>query len=217
MSNRWEKAAKRCATAVAVAGMTWASSASATLISRGADLVYDDVLKITWTRNANLSGSTELGFAAATTWAANLVFAGFDDWRLPTVNLTTPTDTTTDCRQTSAADCAASGNELGYMFYQNLAGLAGISETGTQTAVGGEVLTGIQPTYWSSDKFDPSFSLAWVFNFDGGFAGGGSLNSPFPAAWAVRSGDVAATVPEPQTVALLLAGLGMLGWRSRRR
>lgn len=217
MFNRWRVAAIRLAMSVLVVGTAWAGNASATLISRGPNLVYDDVLNITWTRNANLPGSTELGFAAANTWVANLVFAGFDDWRLPKINLATPTATTTDCRVVSAADCAASGNELGYMFYQNLAGLAGDAETGTQTAVGGEVLTGIQPFYWSDTEFAPGIPLAWVFDFSLGFAGLGSLDSPFPAAWAIRSGDVSSAVPEPQTVALLLAGLGLLGLRTRQR
>jgi hypothetical protein len=217
MRNRWAVAAKHLATAVLVAWTGFAGNASATLISRGPDLVYDDVLNITWTRNANLPGSSGLGWAGANAWAANLEFAGFDDWRLPTINLTTPTTTTTDCRLVSAADCATNGNELGYMFYQNLAGLAGNTETGTQTAVGGELLTGIQPFYWSSTEFAPGIPLAWVFDFGLGFSGLGSLDSQFLAVWVVRSGDVTAAVPEPQTVALLLAGLGLLGWRTKLR
>jgi len=35
-------------------------------------------------------------------------------------------------------------------------------------------------------------------------------------ALAVSPGDVAA-VPEAQTYALMLAGLGLIGWRARRR
>jgi phage terminase large subunit-like protein len=36
-------------------------------------------------------------------------------------------------------------------------------------------------------------------------------------AWAVRSGDVAAPIPEPETYAMLLAGLGLLGFMARRK
>ena len=215
MRNRWGVAAKRWATAVLVAGLGLAGSASATLISRGTDLVYDNVLNITWTRNANLAGSSNLNFAQANAWAANLVFAGFDDWRLPTINATSPTTTVTSCDLVTAAACAASGNELGYMFYQNLAGLLGNNKTGTQTAVGGEVLTGIQPFYWSGTEFAPG-NDAWGFTFGNGFQSVGNEIFLLPA-WAVRSGDVRAAVPEPQTVALLLAGLGLLGWRTKRR
>ena len=216
MHSRWGVAAKRWATAVLMAGMGLAGSASATLISRGADLVYDNVLNITWTRNANLPGSSVLTFPQANAWAANLVFAGFDDWRLPTINLTTPTTTATNCALVTAAACAASGNELGYMFYVNLGGAFLDNKTGTQTAVGGEVLTGIQPAYWSGAEFAPG-NGAWVFNFDFGFQFEEHLEVSQLSAWAVRSGDVRAAVPEPQTVALLLFGLGLLGWRTKRR
>ncbi len=215
MRNRWGVAAKRWATAVLVAGLGLAGNASATLISRGTDLVYDDVLNITWTRNANLPGSSGLNWAAANAWAANLSFAGYDDWRLPTINLTTPTTIGTDCGVVTAAACAASGNELGYMFYQNLAGLLGNNKTGTQTAVGGEVLTGIQRVYWSGTEFAPG-SLDWNFLFDFGVQFVDLEDDPL-SAWVVRSGDVRAAVPEPQTLALLLAGLGLLGWRTKRR
>jgi hypothetical protein len=60
MRNRCGVAVKRWATALLVAGMGLAGSASALLIDRGPDLVYDDVLNITWTRNANLNGSSRL-------------------------------------------------------------------------------------------------------------------------------------------------------------
>ena len=215
MRNRWGLTAKRWATAVLVAGLSLAGSASATLIDRGLDLVYDDVLNITWTRNANLPGSQLLNWAQANTWAADLNFAGFTDWRLPTINTTTPTTTVTDCGAVSAAACAASRNELGYMFYHNLAGVFGISETGNQTAVGGQQLTGIQSDYWSGTEFAPGRD-AWDFYFDVGFQFVDFEGFPL-WAWAVRSGDVRAAVPEPQTYALLLAGLGLLGWRTKRR
>ena len=216
MRNRWGVVAKRWATAVLVGGLGLAGSASAMLISRGTDLVYDDALNITWTRNANLPGSRALEWADANAWAANLVFAGFDDWRLPTINLTTPTTTWTDCGSLSAAACAASGNELGYMFYQNLAGLFGDNKTGNQTAVGGEVLTGIQTDYWSGTEFEPP-NFALYFRFDSGNQVIASVVLNQLSAWAVRSGDVSAAVPEPQTYALLLAGLGAVGWVVRRR
>ena len=45
--------------------------ANATLLDRGPDLVYDDALNITWTRNANLPGSSRLTWAQANTWAAD--------------------------------------------------------------------------------------------------------------------------------------------------
>jgi hypothetical protein len=212
MRNRWGVAAKRCATAVLVAGLGLPGSASAMLISRGADLVYDDVLDITWTRNASLPGSSGLSWTQANAWAADLVYAGYDDWRLPFANVSAgagPTTTAVDCAR--ATELACRDNEMGYMYYQNLPGLLGdFDKTGTRTAVGGEELTGIQPVYWSGTEFALGIR-AWDFNFHFGVQNDFREDNQM-SAWAVRSGDVRAAVPEPQTYALLLAGLGLLGW-----
>ena len=52
------------------------------------------------------------------------------------------------------------------MFYYNLDGNPLDNKTGTQTAVGGEELTGIEDIYWSGTEFN---SLrAWFFRFDPG-------------------------------------------------
>lgn len=83
MSNRSSKTVRRLATAaVLLAALALPRNASATLISLGADLVYDNVLNITWTRNASLPGSTGLSnWQEGKDWADNLVYGGFDDWR----------------------------------------------------------------------------------------------------------------------------------------
>src|SRR3954471_8658629 len=100
MTDRFPTAVRRLAMACTVAGSGLAGTASATLLDRGPDLVYDDVLNITWTRNANLPGSSNLTWDQAKAWAANLVFAGFDDWRLPYASVSAgvgPTDPAVDC------------------------------------------------------------------------------------------------------------------------
>ena len=68
---------------------------------------------------------------------------------------------------------------------------------------------------WSATSLPPSSGGAWAFNFDGGGLGAGSKDAGFYAL-AVSPGDVGA-VPEAQTYALMLAGLGLIGWRARRR
>ena len=73
MSDRFGTAVRRAVTLCMVEVLGVALRASATLLDRGADLVYDDVLNITWTRNANLPGSSLLGWPEANAWAANLV------------------------------------------------------------------------------------------------------------------------------------------------
>lgn len=45
---------------------------------------------------------------------------------------------------------------------------------------------------------------------------GDYITYPTHHAWAVRNGDVVA-VPEPATYAMLLAGLGLVGFAARRR
>ncbi|HTD90272.1 MAG TPA: hypothetical protein VK663_06390, partial [Burkholderiales bacterium] len=61
-------------------GLMVGGGASATLLDRGPNMVYDNVLNITWTRNANLPGSGSVTWQQAKDWAANLVFVGYDDW-----------------------------------------------------------------------------------------------------------------------------------------
>jgi hypothetical protein len=188
-----------------------ASTAQATLFDRGGGLVYDDALNITWTQNGNVSGlGQSLSFDAAVAWADNLVFGGFSDWRLPH-GTTTASQPAFDCRSGGESQCRA--NEMGYMFYYNLHGTFTDNKTGTQSS--GEVtLNNIQDYYWTSTAW-PNASAPWTFKFNGGVtgiqAGGVSLS-----AWAVRDGDVAA-IPEPETYAMLLAGLGLLGFFAQRR
>ena len=60
------------------------------------DAFYDTDLNITWLRDANLNGS--MNWATAVSWADNLSFGGYTDWRLP--------NTTGSC---TGYDCTSSG------------------------------------------------------------------------------------------------------------
>ncbi len=80
-----------------MAGLLMAGKAQATLIDRGSGLIYDDVLNITWVADANLcvalnncvnSATGAMTWDDANTWAANLDYQGFDDWRLPYASVT---------------------------------------------------------------------------------------------------------------------------------
>jgi hypothetical protein len=72
--------------------------------------------------------------------------------------------------------------------------------------------------YWSGTVYAPNPSAAWVFNASIGFQGIGSQAVPFFAV-AVRPGDLAAVaaVPEPETYAMMLVGLGALTLVVKRR
>ena len=217
MHNLLVSRARRWATALFVAGMVSGGGASATLLDRGPDLLYDDVLNITWTRNANLQGSSGLSWSEASSWAANLTFAGFDDWRLPYASVSAgvgPASAVVNCA--TATELACRDNEMGYMFFQNMAGAYYSNKMGTQTAVNGEVLTGIQFHHWSGTTGPGAGSGgAWGFNFDRGTQVFADQEDFKVSAWAVRTGDVGATVSEPTS--LLLFCLGALALASRQR
>jgi hypothetical protein len=141
------------------------------------------------------------------------VFAGFDDWRLPWESVLAGaalTTTVVNCATTTELACR--DNEMGYMFYHDLGGTLGQNKTGTQTALGGQVLTGIQLSYWSGTKSHP-FD-AWLFAFLNANQGDDDVLL-LRSAWAVRPGDVVAAAPEPTTLALL--GLALAGFGFSRR
>jgi len=87
----------------------------------------------------------------------------------------------------------------------------------------GSNLTGLQSEfidvqsfgYWSGTEYGPSPASAWVF-YVGGFQNSVGKSSALHAV-AVRPGDVAASVPEPQTLALVRFALGATLVARRRR
>jgi hypothetical protein len=81
MKDRSGKLAGPWALALGILMSGISASASAVLLDRGPDMVYDTVLDITWTRQAG--DGVERTAAGAISWADSLVFGGFDDWRLP--------------------------------------------------------------------------------------------------------------------------------------
>ena len=213
------------------------SQANAGLIDRGNGLIYDDVLDITWLQDTNLAGTT-MNWDDSVAWAAGLNYQGFDDWRLPTVNVTyTNSSGALDCdlSTTGGTDCGfnvLTGNsELAYMFHTNLSNVAYYDTAGNSPQSGWDslntsftdALSGFnvsftnltRDVYWSGTEYAPSTVNAWVFYTYDGFQNANFKNNSY-YAWAVRDGDVAATqASAPGNMALL--ALGLLGLVMRRR
>ena len=189
--------AKRILMACLLVGLSGA--ANATLIDRGSGMIYDDVLDITWLSDANLGGSMNWDDSVA--WADTLIFGGFDDWRLASMDVNMD-NMIVDCFSVSEAACQ--DNELGYMFYQNMVTFADP----------GLLFTNVQFEHWSGTEFAPNPNRAWLFDFlNGDLFDSDKVN--VYGAWAVRSGDVLAA-PEPGMIVLLGLGLAGLGFARRR-
>ena len=179
-------------------------------------MVYDTTLNITWLADWNYAMTSgfdvdgAMDWTTAKNWANNLVYGGFDDWRLPT---SLNADGTGPCGP--GHNCA--GSEMGHMFYNNWGASAGFAFSTGTNAANLALFSNVQPgNYWSGTGYAPHPSNAWFF----GTSGGGQshvdeLNALY--AVAVRPGDVAAPVPEPQTLALALLALGATVVARRRR
>ena len=234
----------------AAAMLALSGAAQSALINRGGGMIYDTTANITWLADMNYAytsgyaasgvapGSTwdentiwtdgRMGWAAARSWADNLVYGGFSDWRLPTVNTS---DTT--CNNSYDAgpgfglqyygyNCM--GGELSRLFVAELGNKAGesvLDQTGdtAEQIANLALFSNVQSyDYWSGTEYAPDTNDAWHFHTNDGL----QTNDVKPIALyavAVRPGDVAASVPEPQTLALALMALGgaMVARRKRPR
>lgn len=181
----------------------------------------------------------------AQTWAEYLVYhdtvrnVDYTDWRLPLmIDMGLPgcnaSNNGTDCGQ----NVDTSTSELAFMFHVNLGLKSILSESGVYQAdygvfgngnIGGQFDVGLvhnlqSSAYWFGNEYAPiSDGYAWVFYTNYGtqyylqkYAGQWSYDNG-TYAWAVRDGDVAATIPEPNTLWLLLYGLGLLSIRRVRQ
>ena len=204
--------------------------------------LYDDVLKVTWLRNANANGP--MNWTQADAWAKSLnnnaAYGNLTGWRLPTL---TPVNGTTfnydDFTNNGTSDLGygatgtgwGTASEMGHLFYVTLgnkgnctpdalapSGCVGQSDGGLKNTGDFQNLRPV--VYWSGVKSTPPGDVAWTFNADYGlqsyFNEGVSLY-----ALAVRSGDVLdpapAAVPLPAAAWLMLSGIGALGVAARRR
>lgn len=198
---------------------------------------YDTDLNVTWLADANYAKTSGydadglMTWSQANTWAAQLSFYNplthetIDDWRLPT---TTDTGTAGCNFAYSGTDCGynvdPNSSEMAHLFFTELGNISAYTTSGAFVGDNG-VNSGLvnkgpftnfqSNVYWSGSEYVPGMIGAWGFVTYSGLQVNVLKTDTFYAL-AVRPGDVAA-VPEAETYALMLAGLGLIGWRARRR
>lgn len=242
------KTMKTLMTAAAMVALT--GTAQAALINVGGGMIYDTTRDITWLADMNYAFTSgyaasgvdpfsefgpdtiwtdgRMGWNAANTWANNLVYGGFSDWRLPTLN---PADTTCsnffnpgDPFPNQYFGTGCTGGELSGLFVTDLGNKpfeSVLNQTGdtAEQIANLALFSNVQSvSYWSGTEVAPDPFSAWLFTANGGDQGNFDKYRALYAL-AVRPGDVrdAQAVPEPGTLALLLAAVGVGAVVRRRR
>jgi hypothetical protein len=178
--------------------------AHADLIDLKNGMIYDTVQNLTWLQDplyARTSGAHPTGqmtYAEGVAWTADLVFGGFDDWRMPQFFVHRRPES--PCRCGGDSEITRLVEQLGWHWDMSLTDYI----SGSRGPFLSTPVSMITPGRWWSPIVD-------VDGADGAI--------PRAAAWAVRDGNPLARVPEPSTLLMLGIGVAVFGARngSRRR
>lgn len=198
-------------------------TANAMLIDRGNGLLYDSYFDITWLSDAyypmtsgyldNTSTTYDNGrltWSEALTWADQLEYAGFSNWRLPTMQDLGDSgcdysNGSTDCGYNSDTNTS----EMAHLYYDDLNNIASYDINGNPQTGYGSINSGLFSNiqscfYWTDQQLATDPSQAWFFNFCDGSQDTHSSNYSF-FVMAVHEGDVSVSdVPVPGVAGLFV-------------
>jgi hypothetical protein len=180
-------------------GIICAPAAQAALEDLGNGVIKDTDLGIVWLADANYSKTSGyntnglMAWNAANTWVDQLNVGGHSDWRLPTTD------------------------EFSHLFLNELDGVKDQNIYDTHNNANFALFSNIQAphytnaiSYWTTTPTgDADIRATFSFNSGRGFTDNMDAGH---FAMAVRT-----VVPEPETYALLLAGLGLVSLVARKR
>jgi hypothetical protein len=207
--------------------LIWMTNAEATVFDHGGGLIYDDVLNITILQDANYAKTSgfdldgNLNWDAAIAWSKTVSYfdvnrnVTYSDWRLPILTpidgIALKQDFAFDGTSEVGQNITSPTNELAFLFNVEL---KNSTNPFFNLPTVEKWVNGVGDWYWYQTKY-PFGTSSYYFD---------TLNgSQNVSEWSnqhlvllVRNGDVA-PVPEPETYAMLMAGLGVMGFVARRR
>lgn len=196
-----------------------------------------------YAKTSGYNSTGRMDWGEAISWVANLTYydnvrgVTYDDWRLPKIDFGagvgySPSTHTYDGSSLLGWNFSAPGtvhagspiSELAHLFYNSLNNISFYDFAGNVNPdwVWGEWNSGPFINIMGGYTIDECFNCgprgvgtSWGFGF---YAGDQIQQGGTPFQWAVRDGDViAASIPEPETYGMFLAGLGLIGLMARRK
>jgi len=181
--------------------------------------------------NTQLGKTTWFGAMAFANYLNSISYGGSTHWEIPTFSKPTYCFDSvggSNCGYNVATNGTIRGDELPELFHQELNSNSFRDRNGFNVIDLG-LPFGIQDlenkfdnemfdAYWSGSEYglpnsDENYS-SWYFLMSAG-ANGANYKNALLYAWAITPGQIL-TIPEPNSIAMLMAGLGLLGITLRR-